>query len=518
MRVAIIDLGTNSVRFDVHQIGAKNKVRLLHREKLMVRLGQGVFSEGKLNPEAMRRTIQAFVSFRKTTNEFRVDRIVAFGTAALREASDGRRLVQLIRDKSGIELRVITGQEEAKLIALGILSNERLPKGRFSLIDIGGGSTEISVCRGKKVAHSNSFSLGTARLQQVFLRASPPKPLNEAGEDPIDHLRNYIRSALLTKMLAERWPKSDKMIGSSGTVRALAKLTKKGKKTGAVERADLKKLVRVMSTMTTTELLGLPGMESKRVDMILAGAILLEECMAITGAKRVVATDFSLRDGILEEEKSAFDSPVKSPLASHLPILRERVTKLLSSVLHTETVTKTAEHLFDRLRSVHKLKDEWRAYLTAAGLLHDVGEGVSSTDHDGHSYYIAKYSDFAPLEKWESEFIARLCLYHRVGKPDIDGLFMKGDAVHGSKSNKDAKTKEKERKRAFMCLLSILRVADALDRNHRAQVSIAKIQVTPKKVILNIRAKRGSGDLELLRVEQKKQLFEQTFRRLLVVH
>ncbi len=186
-------------------------------------------------------------------------------------------------------------------------------------------------------------------------------------------------------------------------------------------------------------------------------------------------------------------------------------------MLHTETVTKTAELLFDRLRSVHKLKDEWRTYLTAAGLLHDAGEVISASDHDGHSYYIARYSDFAPIEKWESEFIARLCLYHRVGKPEIAGLFLKGDAEHGGKSDKSAKTKEKERKRAFFCLLSILRVADALDRNHRAQVSIAKIQVTPKRVVIKIRAKRGSGDLELLRVEQKKGLFEQTFRRSLSV-
>jgi exopolyphosphatase/guanosine-5'-triphosphate,3'-diphosphate pyrophosphatase len=508
MRVAIIDLGTNSVRFDVHQIGTKNQYQLLHREKLMVRLGQGVFSEGRLNADAIRRTLHAFISFRKTADDFRVERIVAFGTAALREASDGSRLLAQIREKSGIDLRVISGVEEAKLIARGILKNEKTPKGRFCLIDIGGGSTEISVCRGKKLTHTNSFSLGTARLQQVFLRSSPPKSLPDSDEMSIPQLRSYIRAALVTKMFADRWPKVDRMIGSSGTIRAIGKLIKRGKATKTVDRADLKKLVKEMSTMTTTELLGMPGMEAKRVDMILAGAILLEECMNVTGAKRVVATEFSLRDGILEEQREAIRKDTRSSLAMHLEDVRARVQKVHPEMVHLDTVARLAGLLFDRLKGLHKLNSDWKPYLTAAALLHDIGEVISPTNHEEHSYYFAKNADFTPLEKWESEFIARLCLYHRVGKPEIEGLF-------GKNGNK---AKEKERKRAFHFLLALLRVADALDRNHRGQVAIASVRVSRTGIAIAIRAKRGSGDLELLRVEQKKALFEATFRRRLVVH
>ncbi len=470
----------------------------------MVRLGQGVFTEGRLNREAIRRTLHAFVSFQRTAKEFRVDRIVAFGTAALREASDGHRLLTAIRERAGIEIRVISGLEEAKLIAKGVLTNETLPKNRFGLIDIGGGSTEISVCRGKKVLHSNSFSLGTARLQQVFLRSSPPKPLPDSNEDPIAHLRSYIRSALLTKMLAERWPKVERLIGSSGTVRAIGKLTKKGKATKVVDRDDLKKLVKQMSTLTTTDLLGLPGMESKRVDMILAGAILLEECMNITGAKKVVATEYSLRDGILEEQREIHGSATRSSLGMHLDDLRVRVSRMYPEMTHIAAVVKIADDLFERLAKVHKLKPEWKPYLLAAAYLHDIGELITPTDHDSHSYYFARYADIAPLEKWESEFIARLCLYHRVGKPQVDGLFGKNG-------------KEKERKQAFSALLAILRLADALDRNKRGQVSVRSLRVAGKKVHLQIRAKRGSGDLELLRIEQKKGLFETVFKKTLVV-
>ncbi|MBS1960902.1 MAG: Ppx/GppA family phosphatase [Bdellovibrionales bacterium] len=504
MRVAIIDLGTNSVRFDVHQIGSKNQVRLLHREKLMVRLGQGVFSDGKLNAEAIRRTLHAFVSFRKTADDFRVERVVAFGTAALREASDGARLLNLIREKSGIEIRVISGVEEAKLIALGVLRNEKTPKGRFGLIDIGGGSTEISIVRGKKLTHANSFSLGTARLQQVFLRSSPPKPAPGSDEKPIAQLRSYVRAALLTKMLADRWPKVDRLVGSSGTVRAIGKLIKKGKASKVVERPELKKLVKQMSSMTTTELLGMPGMEAKRVDMILAGAILLEECMNVTGAKKVFATDYSLRDGILEEQLDAIRKEARSGLSMHLADVRARVEKVHPEMVHLDAVTELAGDLFDRTRALHKLPKDWKPYLTAAALLHDIGEVISPTNHEVHSYYFAKNADFTPLEKWESEFIARLCLYHRVGKPELEGHLGKNGSA-------------KERKHAFVRLLALLRIADALDRNHRGQVGIGSLKIRRQEVLLTLRAKRGSGDLELLRIEQKKTLFEEVFRRRLTV-
>lgn len=517
MRVAIIDLGTNSVRFDVHQIGAKNLVRLLHREKLMVRLGQGVFSEGRLNADAIRRTLHAFISFRRTANEFRVDRICAFGTSALREASDGPRLLAQIREKSGIEIRVISGVEEAKLIALGVLRNEKTPKGRFGLIDIGGGSTEISICRGKKLTHTNSFSLGTARLQQVFLRSSPPKGPAGSDEKPIPQLRSYVRASLLTKMLADRWPKVDRLIGSSGTVRAIAKLIKKGKATKTIDRADLKKLVKEMSTMTTTELLGMPGMEARRVDMILAGAILLEECMNVTGAKKVFATEFSLRDGILEEELDANKKEARSGLSMHLADVRARVEKVHSEMVHNDAVAALGNQLFDRLKSLHRLDADWKAYLTAGAYLHDIGEVISPTGHEEHSYYFAKNADFTPLDRWESEFIARLCLYHRVGKPEVDGLFGKNSGKQTAKNGKALKAKERERVYAFYILLAILRVADALDRNHKGQVSIAGMKIGRDQIDLKIRAKRGSGELEILRVEQKRALFEQVFRRRLIV-
>ena len=165
----------------------------------------------------------------------------------------------------------------------------KVAKGRFALIDVGGGSVEISICRAKEVLHSESFLLGTARLQQVFLKSSPPRQPSRGEISPIEQLRRYIRSTLLSKMISEEWPKVDRVIGSSGTIRAIQRIMKKVNDERAIEIKDLKKLVGQMSTMTTTQLLGLPGMEArKRVDMILAGAILIEESMHALGAKKLI--------------------------------------------------------------------------------------------------------------------------------------------------------------------------------------------------------------------------------------
>ena len=148
MRLAIIDLGTNSVRFDVHELTAERKTTLLHREKLMIRLGEGVFSTRKLNPRASKRALQAFMRFKSLASALRVQKVIAFATSALREAQDAEKLIHQIRNRTGIDIRIISADEEAKLIATGILANEPLPKGIFALVDIGGGSTEISVLDG----------------------------------------------------------------------------------------------------------------------------------------------------------------------------------------------------------------------------------------------------------------------------------------------------------------------------------------------------------------------------------
>jgi exopolyphosphatase/guanosine-5'-triphosphate,3'-diphosphate pyrophosphatase len=294
MRVAIIDLGTNSVRFDVHSISAKGKPRLLHREKRMIRLGQGVFLKKRMSPAAMLRALQAFDHFQKVAGRLKCKKIVAIGTSVLREAANSADFVKRVRVRTGIELKSISGKEEANLIALGVLANEKLPRGAFALVDIGGGSTEISICRGGAVCFAESFPLGTARLQQVFLQRSPPKAA------ALRKLRARIHALLDANCMKKR-PRISNVVASSGTARALAKLLGEGE--NAFGLKALSRLVAQMEGMNRAQLLKLPAMEAKRVEMVLAGALLLEEIVSALGAKRVLLSEYALRDGMIEAER-----------------------------------------------------------------------------------------------------------------------------------------------------------------------------------------------------------------------
>lgn len=299
-RFGIIDLGSNSVRFDVYEFQSKNRANRLIREKVMVRLGQGVFLDQKLHVEAVGKTLRTFDRFKKIIQKLAVKKVVAVATSALRDASDSDELIQEVRDKTGIRIRVISGQKEAELIAKGVLCFEKQLLGQFALVDIGGGSTEITICRDKRILNSASFDLGAARIQQVILRGNPPLQLDRPVH-PVVQARRHIRRVLLSRIDSEQWPTVPQILGSSGTIRALLQLEQEGRGEGEISKKWLEKIIETMSDQTQTELLRIPGMERRRVDLILAGAILLDEIMDILGAKKVLVTKFSLRDGVLAE-------------------------------------------------------------------------------------------------------------------------------------------------------------------------------------------------------------------------
>ncbi len=509
MRLAIIDLGTNSIRFDIHEVSASRKGFILHRrlyrEKAMVRLGQDLFLRGKLSEESKRRTLESIQSFHQTMQALRVDKTIAFGTAALRDASDGEAFVQEIQQETGVEFKIISGAEESALIAKGILGNEKsLPKGLYALIDIGGGSAEVSICKGSKILHSNSFNLGVAKLQQVFLKTQPPVKLSKKSPHPVAELRNFIKSVVLPKMVIERWPKVNTIIGSSGSVLALAKLAHKGKEDALKKlfpRKELSRLVDLMKTKTSAELLSIKGMEPKRVDLILAGAILLDELADILGAKQIRATEFALRDGVLVDALDRFN--VKKSLATGFSLkdLEKRAMGWGIDEEHYATVKAQAEWLFDHLKPVHGLKQEWKIYLSAAAILHDVGEAISHAHHAEHSEYMVKNANFVGMHGWETHLIALLCRFH------------KDEKILDKKNEKKIPYDKKDELRlVFLKLLSLLQMADSLDRTHKAVLKLRRVKITRTLVTLQFSSKH-TCDLEKLRFEQKKTLFEQLFHR-----
>jgi exopolyphosphatase/guanosine-5'-triphosphate,3'-diphosphate pyrophosphatase len=261
----------------------------------------------------------------------------------------------------------------------------------------------------------------------------------------------------------------------------------------------LSELVNSAVKMTTTELLGLSGIEPKRVDMILAGAVLFEEIMLFLEVKKARTTEFSLRDGILEEELQLYASGAGggSHLALHLPDIREKARQFGADAAHMDRVVRLADALFDALRPLHRLDPSWKTYLSAAVMLRDVGETVNLAGHEEHSCYIVRHSDFPGADLWENELIAELCLHHEGAKtPVVDSAVLK------SKGRRDA----------FMKLLAILRIADALDSGPETHIRLQQTRILRGRVELRCGG-RGLTGLESLQVEKKAPFFARIFKR-----
>ncbi len=500
-RLGIIDLGTNSVRFDIHEIGPKRTLRMLHRERLMLRLGEGVFLKGRLDRAAVGRTAEAFASFRYTADQLGVRKIVAVATSAVRQASDREKLLRAIKKSSGIQLRVISGEEEARLIARGVLRYEgKLPK-KFALVDIGGGSTEISLCKDRRALWSSSFKLGSARIEQLFAVGGVGIS-KKACQKRIDGLRTYVRELLDRHAENNHWGPLRTLIGSSGTVKALVRLQHEGDPARRVlNRRFLKRIIKKMCGLTRVEMVRIPGMDPKRIDMILGGAVLLDEIMGAFGASQVRYSDNALREGVLDEEIKLLHDKRDSHLGLHLEDLEERLRRSLTNPLYVQRVSAVCEDLFIHLAPLHHLKPKWRSLLRASILLQNTGRTISVLHHAQHSFYIAEHLDFPWIEEEERRSMAHLCLWHGEGKVSRRGLhFLKSAAERV----------------AFLKALALLRLANALVWHERSNVRVARASITRRLVRLYVRA-NGSCELVKLRAEGRKKLFEQTFNRVLSI-
>lgn len=299
LRCAIIDLGTNSVRFDVYSF-IKKKVIRFHREKRMIRLGDGVFETGKMSKPAMDRCIKALKDFKEMSDDLAVNKVIAFATSAVRCANNSNAFIKRVRKETGLELEVITGIQESDYIARGIFANLKLPNERIALVDIGGGSTEVTISQGTQIIKQFSFELGANRLQQLFVKDLDLKGSDKAREADLE-LRRFIRKQLKPLFGVVKTQPVNFVIGSSGTIRNLSRiLNKMGHQSQPCRRQDLAGLVAELRTLSQLEIAQLPGVEKGRIDLLLAGALLFEEVLYFVRAKNFYSTSLSLRDGILQ--------------------------------------------------------------------------------------------------------------------------------------------------------------------------------------------------------------------------
>lgn len=468
MRIAAIDIGTNSVHMIVVQVRPDHSFEIVDREKEMVRLGAGGLGGRALTDLTMRSALQALAKFKRLADSHEVDEVVAAATSAVREAENGREFLSAIRQRTGIQVRVISGTEEARLIHRAAVYGVDVSDGAALVIDIGGGSVELTLGRGPQVRLAHSLKLGVIRLTERFVHSDPITGADER------RMVSYITEVLgpVTKKIRGRG--FSRVVGTSGTILSLGALAVgEGRAVGSDalrnRRVSLKQLRRVRRELTALDLagrIGSPGLDPRRADLAVAGSILICTMLRLLGARELTLCDLALREGLALDYIHRNRAHI-AKVEQYPDVRRRSVVELAErcnySEPHARQVMRMALSLFDQTSAIHGLGAREREWLEYAALLHDVGVHISYSRHHKHSYYLIKNGDLRGFEPREVEVMALVARYHRRGLPKRShGGY--GDLPGG-------------RRRTVRTLSAMLRVAEGLDRSH-AQ-SVASVAVAP---------------------------------------
>jgi len=481
--LAAIDVGTNAVRLELARPGPDGSLEVLHTERDPVRPGEGVFKTGMISEEVAERLLSTLRRYAALCRRHKA-LVRAVATSAVREAKNKDDIVRRAREEAGMTLEVVSGKEEARLICMGVLHGKP-PLSRSVCIDIGGGSTEVAIAVGEKPQQLWSVALGAVRLTEVFDASGriPDKQLSLMREYADESLQEGLPDTLPTGFRTA--------LGSSGTIQAVVSYAA----AEGTAHATLRQISRAVEELVA---MGPEGrrkhFDSKRADIIVAGAVILESATKCLKLDSVTAVDRGLRDGLLldllrklrngEEDRS---------LAMAAEALGQR---FYYDESHARQVAKIALSLFDDLAPLHQLPAASRPYLEAAALLHDIGNAVSYERHHKHTYYLIRHADIPGLADRERELVACIARYHRRSHPEPTHVGMEGLMP--------------DERRRVRKLATLLRVADSLDRSHHQPIRDVKAQSRAGRVHLTLFAKTPV-DLELWDVEHELMLFRRVF-------
>ena len=484
MRLAAIDIGTNSVHMIVARVRPDLSFEIIDREKEMVRLGAGGLDGRRLTETAMDAALQALAKFHRLAQSHSVDEILAAATSATREAENGPAFLQAIQRETGIRPRVISGTEEARLIHLAAVYGVDVKRSRAVVIDIGGGSVEIT-CGAERPQLARSFKAGSIRLTERFVKTDP---ISERDERK---LVRYIEGEIDAFVKQVTDGKFERVIGTSGTILALgtmAAVDEAGEPPEELRnlRVPAKHIRRVREKVTSlplAERLRLPGLDPRRADIIVAGAVLLDTILKHLKAEEITLCDLALREGLILDYIHQHSSEISR--ADRIPNVRKRSVVELAercsySAEHSAQVQKMALALFDQTRGVHGLTDREREWLEHAALLHDIGVHISYEKHHRHSYYLIKNGDLRGFDPQEIEVMGLVTRYHRRATPK------KGHPGYGELPH--------DLRQSVKVLAACLRLAEGLDRSHAQALDSVRLVNRGDDYLLQL---RSAGDVEL---------------------
>jgi exopolyphosphatase/guanosine-5'-triphosphate,3'-diphosphate pyrophosphatase len=487
-RFAAIDVGSNGIRLRIVEAtkpgaGRELVLRELVNQRAAVRLGTEVYLTGRLPPASIGQASTVLRGFRQILDEQKVDAYRATATSAVREAKNGATLVERARREAGIELDVIEGIEEARLIELAVSRRIDLASRVALLVDIGGGSTELTVLDGGRHAFSVSLPLGTVRVLETVLAGG-----TGLKEGQVRILKETIDRALVEALAPLARFKIEMLIGTGGNVDTLAELCPldhgafgfpRAVDVGAA-RALFAKLVK-LSPVERKEAFGL---RPDRADTILPATAIFLRLAEHFRMGAIVAPGVGLKEGILTELSERFFQvwDEKGEAESVLAACERLGQRYQFDEAHGQLVARLAVQLFDDLRAVHGFEDRDRLLLRAAALLHDVGDFIRYDGHHKHSYYLILHSDIIGLSPLEREIVANIARYHRKTPPDP--------------SHPNFRELDKDARGKVRGLAAILRIADALDREHLGKVKSVRGTLNEKAGRLELEVE-GAEDREL---------------------
>ncbi|MDZ7763907.1 MAG: Ppx/GppA phosphatase family protein [Melioribacteraceae bacterium] len=507
---AAVDIGTNSVHLIVVKILEHGNFEIIDREKEVIRLGEGYSSDIKsLNEDAINRTITALKRFKEIAKSHQA-KIRAVATSAVREAKNKDIFVKKVSDETGIQVEIISGQEEARLIYLGILRAVPIYEKRTLCIDIGGGSTEFVLGVNGKIEFSRSMKIGAVRLTQKYFTK------DKLTKSDINKCKEWVAGELFHVMNYMKKYGFEVCVGSSGTIQStgniIAELSKRKITPNRIlnnfefTKEELDKTAdKILNAKTVEERKKIPGMDSKRADIFPAGIIILQTAFEQLGVEKLTISEYALREGIVIDTLQNLNLEQHKPRLSD--IRYESVLQLAKTCYfdseHSFHVTNLATKLYDDLIGLHKLENYTREYLIAASILHDIGHHISHNQHHKHSNYIIRNSELMGFNENEINIIANVARYHRKSHPK-------------EKHEEYVKLSDGSKK-IVNKLASILRLADALDRSHSQKINYLSAKFSGNEVHLTLNTNSNSVDIELWNLERRRELFEDVFDKKLII-
>lgn len=509
---AVIDLGSNSARLQIAQPSEKG-YDILYEAKEPVRLGENVFLTRKLAPDAIERTIAALKLFALKMAEFKVTRMRAVATSAVRSSLNKEYFLERVRSEVGINFEVLTGKEEGKLIGLGLLHYPHFSDQSYLLIDIGGGSAEISCTDGKEILYTSSLELGAVRLTEMFIHSDPIR------REEFIKLKKHI-STLLNPVISEIRARYNYTgaIGTAGTISALAKISRTeqiqnhNKDDYQLEKYAVRDILEDLRKLNYAQRLKIKGIDKKRADIIVAGTTVLEQFLSLTELDNIRVSSKGLKDGLMTTlipDRSSSSSNIISTYGLHSDQRNSAVETLADTYdvdkAHASHVATIAMILYEKMAEKELVSDteDDKFLLYSAAKLHDIGHSISTSNHQKHTDYLIRNSTLLKnIDEVTRLNIASIARSHRL--PYEKSL---------SKLAKRYKNKELAR---IIQLAAILRIADGLDADRNQNITNIEMEAAKNSLTLKVSGKVSENEKKI--TQEKSDFFLHAFDKKIAIN